>query len=800
MMTSQNQKAALQIGLTLVVLVALATIGWATWRIIVQPDLGVLWTDESVVYFAKPDGPLRVGDRLVTVDDVGFRESGFPYYRWRYGDVIRLQVERDGQLLAIAVPYVDPAPLSLLMTRLSVIFNALAFWGISAAVGLFSPYSNRQGTLFLLWCQTLAMSLALGSVTSLAWAAHLSLILTWLTVALAMHFHLVFPANQLGSNNRWLLGLIYGIASLGLLRLLIAAGLLVLSPPVASVYTAAFYLWVLAGLVSILVLLNRSHRQAKSQAAKRQIGLVAVSAVVALVPLLTLSIIPQLLLGEALLSPSYAFLFLITIPVGYGYAIRRFQFIRLERYVSRNVTAVYVVGLLCILYFGVTYVIRSVLQADLLNTPLANVLVIMGLVVVYNPLYRRLQQYVDYLLYGGWYDYPSVVGEVTYTLEKATDINVLVSTLSHSIQKTMRVHWACLLWQELKSGGTVASVAGQVDAPVSFETLHIGDLPHIAAYLQAQTRPATSQTIQQSLNGKPLTADESGVLDFQTVRLWVPILGLNESMGILLLGPKYGGDVFDSNDMEILRVVARQSSVIFQNTQLISELREQASENERYQKEITRTREEERKRIARELHDQVIQELVGLKYQIAHVQSSLKLPELNPRNNERMLALQEDIGALIQMTRDLCQDLRPAALDLGLVPSIRSSVSRFEMATGIEIRLQVDGDRQTRIPEDVALCIYRCTSEALANIKKHAAARLVSVNLALNPARVALTVVDDGRGFAVPERLGSLMEDNHFGLVGMRERVELLNGRFQITSEPSGGTCLDVLIPLSEAA
>ncbi|MCA9971029.1 MAG: hypothetical protein KC425_12475 [Anaerolineales bacterium] len=798
MMRLYSRKLTLQIGTTLTALIALAVILWSIWRVVMQPDLGALWTDSAVVYYARPDGVLREGDQLVNVDGMPFRQSGFPYYRWRYGDLIALEIVRDGQPLVVTMPYVERAPLSVLLTRLSVVFNALVFWGIGAAVGLFAAFGSRQGWLFFLWCQTLAVSLALGSVTSPAWAAHGSLILTWLTVALAIHFHLVFPVSHARLNNRRVLVLIYGVAALGLLRLFIAAGLLQLPPALSAVYAAAFYVWVLVGLVSILGLLIRSHRRAVSAVVKRQIGVVAVSGVVAIVPLLTLSIIPELLFGEAVVSPSFTFLFLIAIPVGYGYAVRRFQFIRLERYISRDVTAVYVVGLLCILYFSITYVLGVFLRADALDTPLANVITIIGLVIVYNPLYRRLQNYVDYLLYGGWYDYPSVVGEVTHTLEQATDIDVLVSTLTQSVQKSMRVQWACLLWRELKLGEMVTHVAGQLDDQPAFERLQVGDLQHLVAFLQAQTQPVTSQTIRQALSAAALSAEERQILNYQALRLWIPIVGLKNSLGILILGPKYGGDVFDTNDMEILRVVARQASVIFQNVQLIGELQAQASENERYQKEITRTREEERKRIARELHDQVIQELVGLKYRLAHVQSSLKLSETNPENNERVVSLQDDIGVLIQTTRDLCQDLRPAALDLGLVPSIRSSVSRFEMATGIAVQLQVEGDRNTRIGEDVALCIYRCTSEALSNIRKHALARLATVCLTLTPERVTLSVVDDGRGFTVPERLGSLMEDNHFGLVGMRERVELLNGAFRIQSHPDGGTTLDVTIPLSD--
>ena len=107
----------------------------------------------------------------------------------------------------------------------------------------------------------------------------------------------------------------------------------------------------------------------------------------------------------------------------------------------------------------------------------------MILVVAFNPLQRRLQNLVDYLLYGGWYDYPSVVGEVTHTLENPTDIELLVETLSASIQKSMRVYWACLLWQGRRPNRSVVSIAGISELP--FGDLQLKNLQTIAAYLQA---------------------------------------------------------------------------------------------------------------------------------------------------------------------------------------------------------------------------------------------------------------------------------------------------------------------------
>lgn len=790
-----HPKLPSRIVIALLATVALLVMVWSAWRIVVQPDLGALWTGSGDVYFAKSGADLQVGDRLTAIDDLPLAETVFPYYYWEKGDVIRVGIERDGETLLLEIPYIDPAPPFILASRLSMMVVVLALWGIGTSIALFSASAGKQSLLFFLWCQTLGVSLALGNVTSEAWSAHLSHVLTWWVITFAVHFHLLFPINRTVSGSSSVFYLIYGLPFLGTVRLLTASGILNLPEAVSAFYGLAFYIWILAGLVTVLALLVKSYQEASSTAVKQQIGLVVIFGFVAFTPLLTLSILPELLLNVTVLSPEWAFLFLIAIPIGYGYAITQYHFIELERYVSRSATAVLVICVLCLFYFGITALLQFAFQEQLIMNPTLDVAIIMILVVAFNPLRWRLQNQVDYLLYGGWYDYPSVVGEVTQALEKPTDVELLIEILSNSIQKSMRVYWACLLWQGRRTERSIVATVGNPDMP--FTDLQLSKLRNIADYLQTSARPTTSLDILRAIGGKGLTAEEKDILGYPTVRLWVAIRGLQNSMGVLILGPKYGGDLFEASDMEILDVVSRQASIAFQNVQLIDELKAKAYENEQFQKEILRAREEERKHISRELHDLVIQALVGLKYQIANIQSAVGITHLGRENNQKVVELQEGIADLIQTTRNVCQDLRPAALDLGLIPSIRSILSRFEMDTGTEVMLVVEGERSIAISEDIALCIFRCTGEALSNIRKHAAAEKITVQLCIETDKINLSITDDGRGFDLPERLGSFMEQNHFGLVSMRERVELVGGLFTIESHPAEGTELKVSVPLA---
>lgn len=148
--------------------------------------------------------------------------------------------------------------------------------------------------------------------------------------------------------------------------------------------------------------------------------------------------------------------------------------------------------------------------------------------------------------------------------------------------------------------------------------------------------------------------------------------------------------------------------------------------------------------------------------------------------------------------RRICSDLRPPVLDsLGLVPAVRSRLRELESRVSLQVRLQVEGDEEQDLPEEVALCLYRVLQEAVLNVQKHAAARRVVVAVRLRPEAVTLSVEDDGRGFVLPPRLGLLTNEGHFGLLGLQERLELVQGTLRVTSAPGQGTRLEAHVPLT---
>ncbi len=202
-------------------------------------------------------------------------------------------------------------------------------------------------------------------------------------------------------------------------------------------------------------------------------------------------------------------------------------------------------------------------------------------------------------------------------------------------------------------------------------------------------------------------------------------------------------------------------------------------------------REEEKSHVARELHDELAQSLTALKMDANWVRDNLvSAPALAQQKLADMLGLLDEAVA---STRRIAADLRPLLLDdLGLAPAIEWLAGTFSQRHGVPCRLLMDDELE--LQEPYATAVFRIVQESLANVAKHANATDVGVTVERRLSEIVLSVQDDGRGFdaAAHHLLGSL------GLMGLRERAQLLRGTVAITTAPGEGTRIDVRIPLAQ--
>ncbi|MBN1692108.1 MAG: PAS domain S-box protein [Dehalococcoidales bacterium] len=212
-----------------------------------------------------------------------------------------------------------------------------------------------------------------------------------------------------------------------------------------------------------------------------------------------------------------------------------------------------------------------------------------------------------------------------------------------------------------------------------------------------------------------------------------------------------------------------------------------------YLKQATRAQEEERKRISHELHDDTIQALVVLSRQLDALSTSTDGVSDDMKRHLEELWQQTD--SILQGIRRLSQDLRPAAIDrLGLLPAVQWLASEVTKHSNIATKVNIVGEEH-RLPEEVAIALFRIIQEALRNIWRHSGATKAEITFEFTANKTKITINDNGKGFVLAGKVGELAKQGKLGLVGMQERVQLIGGTISVESEPDKGTTIIVEAP-----
>jgi two-component system sensor histidine kinase DegS len=295
----------------------------------------------------------------------------------------------------------------------------------------------------------------------------------------------------------------------------------------------------------------------------------------------------------------------------------------------------------------------------------------------------------------------------------------------------------------------------------------------LAGEVMATARPAVIEDYGTYSGAVPPFV-EAGV----TSVVAVPIVSGDQSFGTLGLASLDEARGFSDRDVAILVGIGRQAGIAIENAHLYENMRF-------YVRQITRAQEDERRRIARELHDETAQALITLSRRLDDLANSRE--SLSEPSRERLEEFQDLIDSILQGVRRFSRDLRPSVLDdLGLLPALEGLMADVR-ADGIETELQVHGDRR-RLSPDAELVLFRIVQEALNNVRRHSQASKVMTVINFGEDRVGITVNDDGRGFELPDQTGDLVAMGKLGLAGMYERAQLLGGTVAVESVLGKGT------------
>jgi signal transduction histidine kinase len=253
---------------------------------------------------------------------------------------------------------------------------------------------------------------------------------------------------------------------------------------------------------------------------------------------------------------------------------------------------------------------------------------------------------------------------------------------------------------------------------------------------------------------------------------------------------------FSSEEIKLVQTMANQIAVAIENARLLEVVRKHTQDLHGLSSQLMEVQEKERKRIAQELHDQVGQMLQSMRMNLGRIKRDLGSRSEEPKGKEDwLLDTEELLDQTIEDIRTLTSDLSPPMLvDFGLIPTLRWYIESYGKRSGIKVSLRAK-EKGYRLSQDIEFSLFRIIQEALTNVFKHARATEASVSVSKKDSSVIMSVRDNGVGFDPRE---TLSPPKGMGLFGIKERVNLLGGNFEIISRPRKGTTLNINIPFSE--
>jgi signal transduction histidine kinase len=370
-----------------------------------------------------------------------------------------------------------------------------------------------------------------------------------------------------------------------------------------------------------------------------------------------------------------------------------------------------------------------------------------------------------------WSSQLELLNDVTNVLVTEFDLQRLLQLVAEHVQ---RLTDAKAVTIALPHAGSARIEAAAGEGTDIFVGVEIGERSKTIRVMDRRR----SERVDSTLDDPEVDQDAARRLNMRSA-LYVPLLLRGEAIGVITARDKKGPDTrFTDDDLRITEVFAQRATVAVDLSRRVA--------RDALQRVVT-AQEAERRRLALELHDETGQALTSILLGLKTVEEA---PDLG-RARDAVVGVRELVRSTLQDVRQLAVDLRPAALDdFGLVPALERLVASFGEQTGIAVDFH--STLSERLGPDYETALYRIVQESLTNVVKHARAGNVSIVLTRKENAVSVVIEDDGVGFEpATAREGGL------GLVGMRERIALLGGRFEIESRPGSGTTFVAEVPLA---
>ncbi|HWP81419.1 MAG TPA: PAS domain S-box protein [Bacteroidota bacterium] len=316
------------------------------------------------------------------------------------------------------------------------------------------------------------------------------------------------------------------------------------------------------------------------------------------------------------------------------------------------------------------------------------------------------------------------------------------------------------------------------------------DLQQIHSAIAERKEPLVIRDLRSNYrNGSLPVLEAEGVVS----TAWFPLLIDGRVHGYLIVAYRRDHPL-STRELRLLTSMSEKSSLALANAELYESLRLREKELEILSGARVEAQEEERKRIAREIHDGLGQMLTAIKFNIEILEDNKSLPADDRRRIEDMKAL---LDSVMTEAREISYNLMPSVLvDFGLAPALQLLAEQTSRRNKINVLFHASGLNE-RLNPQLEISLYRIAQEALNNIVKHAQAKEAVMQIVCSPTSVTLTIEDDGKGFEAKNAMFAPDQKRGMGLSGMRERALSFNGKFTVESSPSKGTEIIVEIPLA---
>jgi len=712
---------------------------------------------EPVVVAAEADSPLQPGDLILSLNGQPLNKWALAAVSqpmnsvafWQAGQSIRYQVQRGSAQFEASIT-LQPGALMLPPSRWGGVLFGVVFQLVTAFLFLKRPQVASTAVLFLAAASS-ASYLVIRSLETqvgemlLGWTQLLflggGLMAYTIFFASCVHIAGVFPQRHaLFVRQPRLVPALY-IAAFGAVLVSIMAHWPITGDFFQWLHAQA-NLWVLgaATCLAITLALSVSNYRACADPIKRlQARWVSFAIVISLLWAVLTYYVPNALeraglvqwpTDLTLLLYNVAWLMALSIPIAFAIAILRHRLFDIDLIINRAL----VYGTLTLFVVGVYVLIVGVIGVALeANGNLWLSLSATGLIaVLFQPLRERVQQRVNRWMYGERDDPYAVLSrlgqQLAGTLAPETLLTSIVETVAHALK-----------------------------------------LPYVAITMNEADR---AEFVIAAAHGQPLVHDQRVL----------PLMYQTDQIGQFIVTPRTAHEVFTSSEQHLLTDLARQIGLAVHAVQLTADL-------QRSRERLITAREEERRRLRRDLHDGVGPTLaaLGLKAgSLRHV-----IPNDPDTAVVQATELRDQIRGVIADIRRAVYALRPPALDeLGLIQALREQAAQ-STAQGLHVSVEAP-EPMPALSAAVEVAVYRITLEALTNVLRHAEARHCQVKLSVG-VDLELTISDDGHGLAESQHSG-------VGLVSMRERATELGGAFKVESSPAGGTVIRVNLPLSHEA